>query len=269
MNTQLIAHLLEQREVIHTSDIEVALSKESTILKNDALLDVLKERMEGVETTAKTFLECLRLGDPQLADEVLPIERCVLWVSPSPEAAAVIVDELENTREVEVVFGPVEHDPEFLYRRCCWFNTASIILIVVFPKKDGQDAFRLAVESACKKWSTITCLLVYSGTGVGMATPERATIVFASDELLLDKVSQKFSCSRLPCCSEVRNRAPSCVIDPYFNTVKELASNERSQLLLCTTTVDSEQQFSSDAALQNSIDVCTYGSLTFMKRKKQ
>ena len=278
MNTALVAHLLEQRGVIGKTDRQNAMSKDDQIQGNEVILDFLALQRKNPDTHDVTLvlLECLRLAQPVLAHDFIPVSHLILWCLSSPEAAATVVEVLENSRSVKVVFGPVEHDRGFLFRQCCCFKLVSTVLMVVFPERDGVEAFSIAVAEACHKWSSSLRLLIYSGhsTGVGvcMGSP-----VLVSPKHQADSFRQSSSRTashhalRLPCYSTVNSSSDMTqhIADPLCVALCDTAMHHipTLPLLMCSTVSRIEGRGSpltDQQAIQTSAEVCLEETLDFL-----
>ena len=258
MDTALVCLLLEQRGVIHRSNREEAMAKPTTIERNETLLDYLERGMKGDPNMVLELLECLRLAQPAFAETFIKIEHTVLWVAATPEAAAVVVDVMENSRRVKMEFGPVEHNAGYLCRTCSRFRDISAVLVVMFPDRDGVSHFGSAVKDACSKYSRSLRLLVYSGSGGGAGNINPGTTVRVTPR---DRPSESFtlpdSILHLPAYPDASS-APSSgdyIIDPYCVALSssDVVPSHTPSLICCTTCTDIS---SSDTSTSTSAEVC-------------
>lgn len=280
MKTALVAHLLEQRGVIGQTDKENAMSQENKIDGNEVIFSFFDLQRDNPEThdVVLVLLECLRLAQPVLANNCIPVSHLILWCLSSPEAAATVVEVLENSRSVKVVFGPIEHDKGFLFRQCCCFKLVSTVLIVVFPERDGVEAFSLAVTEACHKWSSSLRLVVYSGhsTGVGVHV---GSPVLISPEHHPDSIRQfssrpaSYHALQLPCYSTVNSSSNTSqhIADPFCVALRDTAMHyiPTLPLLMCSTVSRTEGRVSphtDQQAVQTSAEVCLEGTLDFLSK---
>ena len=255
MSTALVSYLLEQREVIHLSDREQAMAKDTTVGRNEVLLDCLERRMKGDPDTVLTLLECLRLAQPSFAAtfETVKISHTILWMLASPEAAASVINVVKNSQKVTAEFGPVEHDTKYLYRLCTYFKNISTALVVAFPDKDDVSHFQSAITEARKKWSKTLCLFVYSGCGTGFGSVKDGATILPQDHSSRLLTIPDSVC-RLPVCSSVpSSSSSSCVVDPHCAAIAN-SGDDTTPRLVCSTIINGSEQQATQAGAEICLD---------------
>ena len=125
-----------------------------------------------------SFLECLRVMEYNLEsiNKQLPVERCVLWIVPSPFFAARVVHCCAQSKSFKSDRNPffwlseqssvLSSNIQFLYRYCALFGDCRTELILIYPQEYTQESLTVAITGALAKWQKCA-LLVYSTLGWG------------------------------------------------------------------------------------------------------
>jgi hypothetical protein len=140
----------------------------------DVIYDKLKERQD--HNAGLKLLDCLR-ATVTISVTSLPIHHTILWITPSGEYAAHLIQTITSSSLLEeyhghgdVFFWPVEHSKSsltsstatFLYRVCNIFTSFKVRLIVVFPESPGVENMKHTLNGSLLQWPNVS-LLVYSG----------------------------------------------------------------------------------------------------------
>ena len=102
----------------------------------------------------------------------LPVSNTILWITPSAEYAAILIQTFNCSPELgDTFFWPVEDTTctcksssvhYFLYRFCNVFNSFRVRVILVFPEGPTEEDMKHAVHGSTAQWRDVN-LIVYSG----------------------------------------------------------------------------------------------------------